>query len=87
MLKIIFSLILALSIGISTTHHHEDGRVHLDCPVCIFQINDHSENPDISILLPEIEYFPVAPPRKESKISFEKTRYYNQRAPPFYSHL
>ncbi|WP_096999759.1 hypothetical protein [Persephonella hydrogeniphila] len=87
MFKILLSIILALSIGVSTVHHHKDGRIHLDCPVCVFQINNHSDNSDISINLPVIENPPVIPDKKENKNSYKKIRHYQQRAPPFSLYL
>ncbi|WP_457640337.1 hypothetical protein [Persephonella sp.] len=82
MVKIIFSFILILSIGISTLHHHEDGRHHIDCPVCVFQINNHSESPSVFHLNLSIENRPLIPEKKEVIKFTKKIKHYHQRAPP-----
>jgi len=80
--KIIFSFLLILSIGISTLHHHADGRHHVDCPVCVFQINNQSESPSVFLLNLPIENRPLIPEKKENKKSIKKIKHYYQRAPP-----
>ncbi|WP_457636406.1 hypothetical protein [Persephonella sp.] len=82
MLKIIFSFLLILSIGVSTLHHHADGRDHIDCPVCIFQINNHSESPSVFLLSLPIENRPLIPEKKEVIKFTKKVKHYHQRAPP-----
>jgi len=41
--KIVILILLTISVGYSAVHHHQDGRIHYDCPVCIFQINNLSD--------------------------------------------
>lgn len=73
----IFSIIL------SATHHHSDLKVHYDCPICVFQINDNSEKPDpnpAKLVVPEeIPFkFPINYKNPLKTFTFRA----NQRAPP-----
>ncbi|WP_457638852.1 hypothetical protein [Persephonella sp.] len=83
MVRLAVAFLLVLSIWVSTTHHHEDGRSHLDCPICVFQLNNSSE---------DIKWNPVVFHIPEDKVpksfspvkSFQKIfiKHFFQRAPP-----
>ncbi|WP_340690471.1 hypothetical protein [Hydrogenobacter thermophilus] len=41
-------MLLSLEGGISLAHKHEDGKLHLDCSVCVFQASQQVEaNPSL----------------------------------------
>ncbi|WP_457624678.1 hypothetical protein [Persephonella sp.] len=83
MLRIFFSFLLALSIGISTFHHHSDGRLHLDCPVCIFQINNHSCDAGQPPVIPEVREFSAFYSLSEKEPLIPNTfHHFRIRAPP-----
>ncbi|HIE60039.1 MAG TPA: hypothetical protein EYH43_06250 [Persephonella sp.] len=88
-LKIFKKLLLIglffFSVVLSSTHHHYDLKPHYDCPICVFQINDNSEEPNcnlIKLIIPEeIPFsFPINY-KNPYKILLSKA---NQRAPPVY---
>ena len=64
MKNILLSFLLILSIGITSFHHHSDGTQHSDCPICVFQINDVSD--DVKLNNFELSYleFPKDRPQK-----------------------
>lgn len=73
------------SVVLSSMHHHYDLKPHYDCPICFFQINDNSEEPDynlIKIIIPEEApfSFPLNYKNTYKTPSFKA----NQRAPPAY---
>jgi len=37
--KTYISIIFLLSIFLISFHHHNDGKIHQDCPICIIQTN------------------------------------------------
>ncbi|MBK3333371.1 hypothetical protein GWK41_09855 [Persephonella atlantica] len=83
MFKLFVSLVLAFSIGVSAFHHHHDGRIHLDCPVCFFQLNNTAENPPVVYTPPlKIQLFTVKPVKKLQEVFTQVLLAYLSRAPP-----
>ncbi len=81
--KLFLVVLLFISTILSATHHHSDLKPHYDCPVCVFQINNNAEEPDLNpvkLFLPEEKPFevPINYKNPSKVISFKA----NQRAPP-----
>ena len=81
--KLFLVVLLFVSTILSATHHHSDLKPHYDCPVCVFQINSNSGEPDfnpIKLVLPEEKPFevPINCKNPSKTITFKA----NQRAPP-----
>ncbi|WP_457621368.1 hypothetical protein [Persephonella sp.] len=81
--KLLLILLVVFSVGYSAVHHHHDGRVHLDCPVCLFQINNLSDGSvesfeTVILQFPSDIYFP-----ESQVLYFQRViSYIYQRAPP-----
>ncbi|MCX7760775.1 MAG: hypothetical protein N2Z81_06255 [Hydrogenothermaceae bacterium] len=41
----LISFYLVFTNFVVTTHNHSDGEIHPDCQVCVFQLNQQSEDP------------------------------------------
>lgn len=44
-LNLIFGIVLLSANFVSLNHHHEGGEKHIDCQICILQLNQQSEDP------------------------------------------
>ncbi len=55
--NILISLYLLFANSLTITHHHEDHRTHLDCQVCVLQLNQQSQDPDDLIFSFETQKF------------------------------
>ncbi|WP_457642323.1 hypothetical protein [Persephonella sp.] len=81
--KVFLVFILFVSLGVSTIHHHNDGKPHFDCPVCIFQINNLSEDINNISFFSFCEKYPQGKPEKNITFrSYNPIKIHNQRAPP-----
>jgi len=83
MFKALLSFILVFSIWISTLHHHSDEKPHYDCPICLFQLNNSSEEIQNFQVIFFIKKSPLPKPEKTYEIIITvKTNHFYQRAPP-----
>jgi len=85
--KSYFSAIFLVSIFLASFHHHNDGKIHQDCPIYIIQTNiTNADTPQDNIYLVELNI------SSEAILSdlFLGYRYrfvnsFNSRAPPYIS--
>jgi len=86
-LKKYFATVFLLSIFVSSFHHHDDGKIHIDCPVYILQTNiASSDAPQATNYLTDIELVNEAILNSYSfTYSYRFKNQLHQRAPPKYS--
>jgi len=76
-------ILLGIKGGATLTHEHKDHRLHLDCPVCILQVNPQKkEEPKIQPKEALLLVVFIEAPESYKKPYLTTLKHKNPRAPP-----